>query len=78
MLVAYKRYQEAEPYLKLGTEVSPRAFQLFNLLGRSYLAMDRFEEAEVTIRAGCGTWFAGRPKTVGWRLMGSAASAMVL
>jgi cytochrome c-type biogenesis protein CcmH/NrfG len=34
--------------LKLATEVSPRAFQPFNLLGRTYLALDRFEEAEVT------------------------------
>lgn len=47
MLVVYKRYQEAEPYLKLATEVSPRAFQPFNLLGRSYLGMDRFEDAEM-------------------------------
>ena len=48
MLVVFKRYQEAEPYLKTATEVSPRAFQPFNLLGRTYLALDRFEEAEVT------------------------------
>jgi cytochrome c-type biogenesis protein CcmH/NrfG len=48
MLVVFKRYQESEPYLKLATEVSPRAFQPFNLLGRTYLALDRFEEAEVT------------------------------
>jgi Flp pilus assembly protein TadD len=48
MLVVYKRYGEAEPYLKLATEVSPRAFQPRNLLGRSYLALERYEEAEVT------------------------------
>jgi cytochrome c-type biogenesis protein CcmH/NrfG len=48
MLVVFKRYQESEPYLKLATEVSPRAFQPFNLLGRTYLALDRFDEAEVT------------------------------
>ena len=48
MLVVFKRYPEAEQYLKTATEVSPRAFQPFNLLGRSYLAMDRWEEAEVT------------------------------
>jgi cytochrome c-type biogenesis protein CcmH/NrfG len=34
--------------LKLATEVSPRAFPPFNLLGRTYLALDRFEDAEMT------------------------------
>jgi cytochrome c-type biogenesis protein CcmH/NrfG len=34
--------------LKLASEVSPQAFEPFNLLGRAYLAMGRFEEAEVT------------------------------
>ena len=48
MLVVLKRYQEAEPYLKTSTEVSPRAFQPFNLLGRTYLALERYAEAEVT------------------------------
>jgi cytochrome c-type biogenesis protein CcmH/NrfG len=48
MLVVFKRYQESEPFLKLATEVSPRAFQPFNLLGRTYLALDRFEDAELT------------------------------
>jgi cytochrome c-type biogenesis protein CcmH/NrfG len=48
MLVVFKRFQESESYLKLATEVSPRAFQPFHLLGRTYLALNRFEEAEVT------------------------------
>ena len=47
-LVVYKRYQEAEPYLKSATEVSSRAFQPFNLLARAYLGMDRFSDAEAT------------------------------
>ena len=45
-LIVYKRYQEAEPYLKSATEVSSRAFQPFNLLARAYLGMDRFSDAE--------------------------------
>src|SRR4030095_14690362 len=44
----YRKYQEAEPYLKSATEVSSRAFLPFNLLGRAYLAMDRLSEAEAT------------------------------
>ncbi|HET8783091.1 MAG TPA: tetratricopeptide repeat protein, partial [Pyrinomonadaceae bacterium] len=42
------RYQEAEPYLKSATEISSRAFLPFNLLGRAYLGMDRFSDAEAT------------------------------
>jgi tetratricopeptide (TPR) repeat protein len=45
-LVVFKRYQEAEPYLKQATEVSPRAFQPFNLLARAYLGMERLADAE--------------------------------
>ena len=48
MLVVYKRYQEAEPYLKSATEANSRAFQPFLLLGRAYLGMDRFSDAEAT------------------------------
>jgi cytochrome c-type biogenesis protein CcmH/NrfG len=44
--MVYRRYQEAEPYLKAATEVSTQAFEPFNLLGRTYLAMDRLSEAE--------------------------------
>jgi cytochrome c-type biogenesis protein CcmH/NrfG len=47
-LLAYRRYQEAEPFLKSATEVSSRAFLPFNLLGRAYLGMDRFSDAEAT------------------------------
>jgi tetratricopeptide (TPR) repeat protein len=54
MLVVFKRFQESEPYLKLATEVSPRAFQPFNLLGRTYLALDRLEDAEVTYERAAG------------------------
>jgi tetratricopeptide (TPR) repeat protein len=46
-LIVYKRYQEAEPYLKQATDVSP-TFQPFNLLARAYLGMDRLSDAEAT------------------------------
>jgi len=48
LLIVYRRFQEAEPYLKSATEVSSRAFQPFNLLARAYLGMDRFSDAEAT------------------------------
>ena len=62
MLVVFKRYQEAEPHLKLATEISQRAFQPFNLLGRTYLAMDRYEEAEVTYERAAGLGSPGDRK----------------
>jgi tetratricopeptide (TPR) repeat protein len=62
MLIVFKRYQESEPYLKQATEVSPRAFQPFNLLGRTYLALDRFEDAEVTYERAAGFAPAGDRK----------------
>ena len=62
MLSVFKRYQESEPYLKLATEVSPRAFQPFNLLGRTYLALDRFEDAEETYERASGFASAGDKK----------------
>ena len=43
--IVFKRYQEAEPYLKQATEVSP-TFQPLNLLGRAYLGADRLTDAE--------------------------------
>jgi cytochrome c-type biogenesis protein CcmH/NrfG len=46
MLVVKKRYSDAEPYLKTATEVSPRAFQPYNLLGSVYLALNRYPDAE--------------------------------
>jgi cytochrome c-type biogenesis protein CcmH/NrfG len=48
LLIVYRRYQEAEPYLKSATEVSSRAFQPFFFLGRAYLGMDRYSDAEAT------------------------------
>ena len=62
MLVVFKRYQEAEPYLKTCTEVSPRAFEPLNLLGRAYLALDLFAEAEVTYERAAGFASAGDRK----------------
>ena len=57
LLVVYKRYQEAEPYLKSATEVSSRAFQPFNLLGRAYLGMDRLQRCRSDLRTASA--FAG-------------------
>ena len=46
-LIVAKRFSEAEQYLKTANEVSPLAFQPYNLLGRAYLALNRFADAEV-------------------------------
>jgi cytochrome c-type biogenesis protein CcmH/NrfG len=54
MLVVFKRYQEAEPHLKLATEVNQKAFEPLNLLGRAYLALERYDEAEVTYERAAG------------------------
>jgi cytochrome c-type biogenesis protein CcmH/NrfG len=61
-LVVYRKYQEAEPYLKSATEVSSRAFQPFNLLGRAYLGMDRFSDAEATYERASEFAAAGEKK----------------
>ncbi|HEY8226576.1 MAG TPA: tetratricopeptide repeat protein [Pyrinomonadaceae bacterium] len=44
--IVFKKYQEAEPFLKQATEASPKAFQPFNLLARAYMGMDRLSDAE--------------------------------
>jgi tetratricopeptide (TPR) repeat protein len=59
MLIVFKRYEEAVPYLKTATEVSSRAFEPFNLLGRAYLARDLFAEAELTYERAAGFAPAG-------------------
>jgi tetratricopeptide (TPR) repeat protein len=46
VLLVLKRYEEAETNLKAATEVSPRAFQPYNLLGSVYLSTNRIQEAE--------------------------------
>ena len=54
VLSVFKRFQEAEPHLKLATEVSPRAFEPYHLLGSAYLALERYEEAEETYERALG------------------------
>jgi tetratricopeptide (TPR) repeat protein len=48
MMAVRKHYVEAEGYLKTATEVSPGAFQPYNLLGSVYLALNRYQDAERT------------------------------
>jgi len=62
LLVVNKKYQEAEPYLKSATEVSSRAFLPFNLLGRVYLGMDRYSDAEATYERASANAAAGEKK----------------
>jgi cytochrome c-type biogenesis protein CcmH/NrfG len=62
LLVAFRRYQEAEPYLKSATEVSSRAFQPFILLGRAYLGLDRYGDAEATYERASTLAGAGEKK----------------
>ena len=54
MLVVFKRFQEAEPHLKLAHEVNQKAFEPLNLVGRSYVALDRDVEADVTFGRAAG------------------------
>ncbi|HKG97216.1 MAG TPA: tetratricopeptide repeat protein, partial [Pyrinomonadaceae bacterium] len=58
----YRRFEEAEPYLKSATEVSSRAFTPFNLLGRAYLGLDRFGDAEATYEQASTFAAAGEKK----------------
>ncbi len=44
-MIVFRRYAEAEPYLKQAAEVSP-TFQPLNLLARAYLGADRLADAE--------------------------------
>ena len=61
-LIVYKRFQEGEPLLKSATEVVSGAFQPFNLLGRAYLGMDRFSDAETTYETASTLATAGDKK----------------
>jgi len=51
--------------LKTATEVSPRAFQPFNLLGRAYLALDRYADAEVIYERAADLASAGDRRQLG-------------
>ena len=46
MLVALRRYDEAEPILKSVIEISPRSIAPYSLLGSVYLRMERWEDSE--------------------------------
>lgn len=45
LLAVNRKYAEAERYLKSATEVNPKSFPAHNLLGRSYLGLERYDEA---------------------------------
>jgi tetratricopeptide (TPR) repeat protein len=51
-MLADRRYDEAEQFLKTAIEVSPRSFSPYYFLGSAYLRSDRYEDAErIYVRA---------------------------
>jgi tetratricopeptide (TPR) repeat protein len=62
MLTVRKRYPEAEGFLKSAIEVSPRSFQNYNVLGRAYLGMQRYDDALKTYEQGLPFASAGDRK----------------
>jgi tetratricopeptide (TPR) repeat protein len=45
LLTVNRKYAESESYLKTAIEVSPKFFEARNILARSYLALDRYDDA---------------------------------
>jgi len=45
LLALFKKYGEAEPFLKTAVEVNPKSFPVRNLLGRTYLGLNRYDDA---------------------------------
>jgi len=45
LLSVTRKYVEAEPILKSAIEVNPKFFPVRNILGRSYLALERYDDA---------------------------------
>ena len=45
LLSVNRKYAEAEPFLKTAVEVSPKFFQSRAILGRAYLALERYDDA---------------------------------
>jgi tetratricopeptide (TPR) repeat protein len=45
LLAVSRKYAEAEPVLKSAIEVNPKFFPSRNILGRSYLGLDRYDDA---------------------------------
>lgn len=48
LLSVNRKYAEAEPVLKTAIEVNPKFFPAHNILARSYLGLDRYDDAERT------------------------------
>jgi tetratricopeptide (TPR) repeat protein len=45
LLSVNRKYAEAEPVLKTAVEVNPKFFPVRNILGRSYLGLERYDDA---------------------------------
>lgn len=48
LLAVNKKYAEGEPFLKTAIEVNPKFFPARNILGRSYLGLQRYDDAYTT------------------------------
>src|SRR5258707_1662122 len=51
LLSVNRKYAEAEPALKTAVEVHPKFFPVRNILGRSYLGLERYDDAFRTYEA---------------------------
>jgi cytochrome c-type biogenesis protein CcmH/NrfG len=54
VMTVNKRYAEAESAFKRAGEISPKSFQVQNLLGRTYLGLERYDDAFKTYERAAG------------------------